>query len=83
MTIHVTEEHIRKGVRDHCVLCPVALALQEATGKDVRVDRVIIKVRNEEKWLHYSLPDRVIRRIARYDSGKKMKPFSFDVEMEE
>ena len=37
MKIQVTEEHIKKGIPEHCQLCAVSLAVQEKVGKKYSV----------------------------------------------
>lgn len=81
MTIEVTEQHIKKGNAGSCGSCPIALALKDAGFKHPVVDHssfCYIMVGGGIKKL--SLPYNAIDFIVRFDSGKKVHPFSFELE---
>lgn len=81
MTIHVTQEHIRKGERGCCENCPVALAIQELTG-DRRWRVGSSKIwRNGEMRRAVDHPQKVHRFVVKYDQGKKPRPFTFDLDL--
>ena len=85
MLVNVTQNHIdlsNSGFyydEDRANCCPVALALNEATGKEWAVTP-------NNCWRHYStqvlpLPPEVISNIHQYDSFGAMEPFSFELEI--
>lgn len=76
MKVSVTAEDISIGVRYRSCLCPVALAMTRASGKQVIV------------WLHQwsyegvypsfsDLPREVVGWIMRFDKGEKVEPMEF------
>ena len=76
MRIEVTQEHIDKG-RRHCLrLCPIALALREATG---RVWSVSFDCLRPHRGRFYSA-NLTRSFMLRFDAGKPCEPFSFDLE---
>lgn len=85
MIIEVKQKHIdesRSGLHydeDMPECCPVALALNEATGKQWTVTA-------NKCWRHYStqvlpLPSEVTFNIHQYDGFGVMEPFSFELEI--
>lgn len=86
MKINVTAKHISNGTALSMCKCPVALALKQQVHKQVTVDEY------ELEYLPYSdaskycfarrtskTPKKVKQFIKRFDSGKRVRPFSFDV----
>jgi hypothetical protein len=72
--ISVSANNIKRGVRQHAVCCPVALALeQKYPGTTIRVDDKGIHI----DGVDYRMIPRVRKILAAYDSGFPMKPFSF------
>ena len=81
MVIQVTQEHINRGVREHCRSCPVALAVNEAfgvTNAEVNLLWIVIN-RGKSSERHYEFPLHVQRRIARFDRNQPMYPFQFEL----
>lgn len=85
MIVNVTHKHIEdsnnatywESERSHC--CPVALALNEATGGSWVVAPT-------KCWRYYTssvfaLPQEVTLAIHRYDGFGVMEPFSFELEI--
>lgn len=78
MIIHVTEEHIRRGVPTSVCGCPIALALNDALCDVYLVGK--------DSFAPY-LSGRKIQRfqkkaqifIERFDAGIPVKPFSFRI----
>lgn len=70
MKISVTQEHIDKGQRMDCCLCPIALALQEAGYPDVYVGNPKV-VLNHKKYTRESWgpPGQQIFVIDKKDKG--------------
>ncbi len=84
MEIKVTAKHISKGVRLSPCNCPVALALKEQMHKVVNVDSMSmmyasISRESTSGWRQADTPRKVRGFILRYDYGKTVKPFSFDI----
>lgn len=77
MKVHVTPKHINQGSKFNCESCPVALALREATKKWVRVYGSQLNVGH----IIYKTPDIVISFLTDFDSGRDVKPFSFELEV--
>lgn len=78
MKITVTEDDIKHGIRGYPDRCPVALAVSRETGHfDVFVDGDI----------HFYMFDMTFSRrcvskfVERFDHGKPVKPFSFNIPM--
>ena len=79
LKIIVTEEDIRKGSRGQADTCPIAYATCRALG----VNRVYV----DSEYLCYatdscSLPDEATEFIRRFDTGMKVKPFEFEIEIQ-
>lgn len=82
MIVHVTEDHIAKGQRVNAFLCPVALALCDATGiKDWTVLEHEAKLTdakfNGHKRFFFTRP--VVDAIELYDQFGEMEPFDFTI----
>ncbi len=86
MKIKVTAKHISNGTALSMCDCPVALALKQQLHK-----LVIVQV-DQLEYMPYShaskycfvtrtsdTPKKVKQFIKRFDSGKRVRPFSFDV----
>lgn len=85
LTVHVLQHHIDAGVRGNCRLCPVAMALQQATGGEamlVGFRGVIWAVwpRGHSKG-QTRIPAEVAAFIRRFDRGEECGLFSFTVEV--
>jgi hypothetical protein len=77
--ITVTQEDIDRGQRKSMTKCPVARAVQAATGAEhVSVARSTIVV---DFWSGVR-PDVVAEFIKRYDYGFDVQPFEFDMDFE-
>ena len=78
MLVKVTKDHIRQGQRCHSTRCPLALALQNATGSVWEVGsngeahdgqgRVIYLSPNLAQW------------IVAFDEGLAVKPIQFQLQ---
>ena len=85
MKISITQDHIDRGIRFNCSRCPAALAIIEATGREVEVSISWV-------WLHEKKYERAARRIRispevsqfmrEFDVGLPVLPFDFELEME-
>lgn len=78
MKITVTQEDIEKGKRG-CRNCPIALATNRTTLLDAAVyPHCIISVDMGTVWV---LPKKAQQFIQRFDDGKPVHPFTFDIEL--
>ncbi len=84
MKINVTAEHIKKGKRGDCNLCPVALAiLEEFKRRDIKPPAVDVceeYVRIYDAFMRTHLIDfscRVTEFIEKFDMKETVKPFAF------
>jgi hypothetical protein len=79
MKIEVTDEHIFQGQPNNDELCPIALALTEATG-------VQWKVRYKTAWKstsdrrHRHLPASAVEFVKAFDAKESVEPFSFEID---
>jgi hypothetical protein len=84
MTLHVDvlQHHIDAGVRRDCRLCPVAMALQRATGEAWRVSekRAVLR-RGSATPIRVRIPVNVTSFIRRFDAGEPVAPFEFTIEV--
>lgn len=82
MKILVTQEHIDKGEPLKCYKCPIAHAIQEATG-DLNW-RVYDKVCGNKTEI-YELPSVAVKFVRTFDmiGATIVEPFEFDLPIEE
>ena len=78
LTVEVTQQDIERGSLIECRSCPVALALQRATGREVEVAGPWFIFANSRR--HFNLPESVRDFVAQFDSGVAVQPFSFEIE---
>ena len=81
--IEVTEEDIRKGVRDNCRECPIASACNRAGLKYPSVYPEEIQYWQNIGLKGWRTSAEVEYWIADYDAGKPVTPFSFEMEIED
>ena len=85
----VTQKHINKGKRQFPACCPVSYAIREAL--DDMLGKVYVCVYKhyftaimKTKSLSYNyniiLPSNAMEFIRNFDTGKQVKPFSFNIE---
>lgn len=82
MTVFVDEQCIRAGVRREGQKCPVALALQRATGNAWAVGNTSAAP-VEGEYFELCLPKAVATRIGTFDATGGMRPFRFDIDLEQ
>ena len=76
MKIKVTKEHIENGVREDCLLCPVATAVQEKIGK------YMVTVRSDYIYINgetYPLTPETGEFVHMFDNGYEVAPFEFEL----
>jgi hypothetical protein len=73
LSITITTEHIQRGQRQNCGLCPIALAILEILPlADVDVDVGVIRIDD----LCYAVPESVNSFIYRFDRSKNLQELS-------
>lgn len=75
--VDVRQCDIYNGAQYWCDSCPVALALARAGVERPRVQCLTIFGIEDEVGWQYHMPRSVRRFVARFDSGKPVKPFRF------
>lgn len=84
MKISVTAEHIKKGKRQHCSLCPIALAMIDAGIEDPYVHtNVVLTGIDYESRGYFTLSPAAKRFISRFDCGRAVEPFEFELSPKE
>ena len=79
-TIRVTARHIKEGNRKASRTCPIAKSLKEATGlKNICVGLTDFVHSGNDDGV--ALPPIAKKFIRAFDSGKKVKPFSFRIDV--
>lgn len=78
MRIDVTGDDIQNGHRAGCYDCPVALAIERATGEEAHVFGSTVMLNGDSRRT-YRLPNVALARIDAYDGGRSMEPFSFEL----
>ena len=69
--------HIRDGVPGSECNCPIALAVKDALlTEDVRVLAEAIYING----VRYDTDKEDVRFMARFDGGKRVKPYSFSID---
>lgn len=79
MTIHVMQRHIEEGKRGKSQLCPVALAMNEATGGEWRVYGSLAFEKNSLRKA--ILPPNAESFASTFDERLPVTPFSFEIEL--
>lgn len=79
MKISVTQKHIANGTPNSCGLCPIALAVMDAT----QADSVSVGLHNccfqiGKLFQSYDMPETASRFIVDFDNGCKVSPFEFE-----
>lgn len=77
-SIQVTQEHIRKGRPAIKRYCPVALALHDAGYLNARVGVFDVYITASRSLDIVGTP--VYEWIRRFDEGKPVEPFEFDLD---
>ena len=77
--IDVLQEDIDGGWRGNCTACPLALALSRVTGHYFSV--WLRYCYDNKTRRQYSIPSFIADRIAAYDCGEVLEPFSFEIDL--
>ena len=84
MKIKVTQKDIEEGFRGSCYDCPIARAFKREVKPtshiqlNVGAERILH--REVYSWDSYTLPEKAQTFIKRFDDGKPVKPFTFEIE---
>lgn len=79
MIIEVYQRHIDRGFggKGAELLCPIAVAMTEQLGMRIGIwDGKAFIISTGE---YYNLPDNAHQLYLKYDRGRPMKPFSFEI----
>ena len=85
MQIHVTQDHIDRGV-PHCPgFCPIAIALRNATGKIWHIGITIAHIWTGGQTVETicKLNEEAQMFVKRFDTDVNQQPFSFEFDHEE
>lgn len=78
MIITVTKREIKQG-SSNWDTCPVALAIKKRIDGEVLVSGHFASLLKGKRWASFPLPRKVKDFISKFDGGKKVKPFSFNL----
>lgn len=88
ITINVTANDIKKGIRRNSRLCPIALAVKRAMGREVGVgtDLYYFSAKNlYEHDVYHRWSDteraRVEPFVSAFDAGQPVEPFRFTMRL--
>ena len=79
MKIKVTDDNILYGRIASDTECPIALAIKGACAPGA-LAVMVYPTEIYVNGVYYRVPDRVERKIIRYDDTGQMKPFDFELE---
>ena len=81
MKIKVTQDHINKGRRNTCALCPVALAIKEQVGAEyICVGSYTISIgTNMISSTIYTVPPECEKFMKDFDWFRDVSPFEFEL----
>lgn len=88
--VTVTEEHINRGFRSNCRLCPIALALMDVDPFSrsfaglhfVELSRCGQFTENNTDYMKARTPPVVAQFMDDFDGHRRPKPMTFDLEFE-
>lgn len=86
ITVEVTQRNIEEGIRLSCAGCPVALAMNRATGLEWSISgwqMMAFRKLEKDALQTYALVTPPIARafISAFDIGRPVEPFSFDLDL--
>lgn len=79
LTVEVTNNDIRMGIRGSRCLCPVALAMHRVTNRICNASEASIEIEGNRKSHWVQTPWSASLFIVDFDDGKPVYPCSFDV----
>lgn len=84
--VQVSTKDIQEGIKESCLFCPVAIAVNRAMKKTENLfSRAWLVGSNDLTFQgkKYSLPKAAVNAIADFDNGRLVAPFSFEIEINE
>jgi hypothetical protein len=82
MLIKVTQKHIDAGIPKNACFCPIAAAVRELGFNEIALDDSVAVIKKKEgHWDTVSVPSSVKKFIAKFDSGKFVEPFEFELDI--
>lgn len=85
--IKVTEKHLEKGERAAAFYCPIALALKDVVNDDtsagVTYESIQFRLGIQTQTNKINTPKKVYDTMGRFDMGKDVKPFEFELDIPE
>ena len=78
MQVQITRDHIKQGKRFSDTESPVALAIQEATGRPIRMHGWDVAIVNRRR---VRLPDAVRVLGLMFDLRTRVRPLTFDLDI--
>lgn len=80
MRVNVTARDIREGKAGQCCLCPIARAVKRHKGWDLAMVGLglVWRCNRPETAI---LPIAALQFLRRFDRGRKVRPFKFDLEV--
>lgn len=82
MRIDIRQEDIRNGEARQGDKCPIAVRLSEILGVDVDVSDDDVLIYSAAPY-YAALPDEAQDFICRFDAGETVKPFCFELKLEQ
>ena len=85
--VEVTAEDIAAGEKGHCQRCPIALAMLRCPNvfSVVVGEEISVQTYDQDQWTEpyvAECPSVASKFVGDFDSGDKVEPFSFDIELE-
>ena len=80
MLIRVTSDHIRRGQRNTCADCPIALAVRDALAPSGGAPSVFVSAAIAVGGKPYPCPPEVEARWKAFDLRGAMEPFEFELD---
>ena len=79
MKITISENNVKRGIREECAYCPTALAFFDAGYRNVRVTEEITQGEKDNK-LHYFMHSKELaKEIYDFDDGFDFRPGTYEV----
>lgn len=82
--VQVNNTDIKSGKKCHAKRCPIALALKPLLKIEYRVDKLQLskgKIKTYAKTKRRKFPLKAQSFIEKFDSGEKVKPFNFYIDV--
>lgn len=80
MTVNVTRDRIKQGVRYSCDHCPIANAIREENGHESTVGYGRVTVYGGKRATQYRMPAEAVTFAQDFDAGVRVRPITFEME---